>query len=68
MFEDADRQRVEITFAGTPPTSQINRASGVTDVRVESQTVHCVVRGSFQPFLDAIRGYDADNGFAERGR
>jgi hypothetical protein len=58
MFDDPLTQRVEITFAGTPPSRQIERASGVTDVEVDGQTVRCVVRGSFQPFLEAVRGYE----------
>lgn len=58
MFEEAERQRVEITFVGSPPTRQIERASGVTEVQADGQTVRCVVYGSFQPFLDAVRGYE----------
>jgi hypothetical protein len=58
MFEDTDRLRVEITFVATPPSRQLERASGVTDVRVDDRTVHCVVHGSFQPLLDAVRGYE----------
>src|ERR671916_438485 len=58
MVEDAATQRVEITFVGTPPTGQIERASGVTDVEVNGQVVRCLVYGSFQPFLEAVRGYD----------
>jgi hypothetical protein len=58
MFEDVAPQRVEVTFAGTPPTRQIERASGVSDVEVDGRTVRCLVRGSFQPFLEAVRGYE----------
>ena len=58
MVEDAATQRVEITFVGTPPTGQIERASGVTDVEVNGQVVRCLVYGSFQPFLEAVRGYE----------
>ena len=58
MDEQAANQRVEVTFVGTPPTGQIARASGVSDVRAEGHVVRCVVYGSFQPFLEAVRGYE----------
>ena len=58
MVEDAATQRVEVTFVVTPPTRQIAQASGVTDVEVDGRTVRCLVRGSFQPFLEAVRGYE----------
>ena len=61
MVEDAATQRVEITFLDTPPTRQIERASGVTDVQVEGQIVRCLVCGSFQPILEAVRGYEVIN-------
>ena len=58
MDEDAATQRVEVTFDGTPPTRQIEQASGVSDVQVDGQIVRCLVWGSFQPFLEAVRGYE----------
>jgi hypothetical protein len=58
MANDTTTQRVEVTFVGPPPMRQIARASGVTDVEVEGRTVRCIVYGSFQPFLDAVRGYE----------
>lgn len=58
MVNDAAIQRVEVTFVETPPTRQIERASGVSHVVVEGQTVRCLVYGSFQPFLEAVRGYE----------
>jgi len=61
MIEDAATQRVEVTFVGTPPTRQIERASGVSDVHVDGQIVRCLVCGSFQPFLEAMRGYEVVN-------
>ena len=61
MVEDAATQRVEITFSGTPPARQIERASGVTDVQVHGQVVRCLVCGSFQPILEAVRGYEVIN-------
>jgi len=58
MVEDTAIQQVEVTFVGTPPTRQIERASGVSDVRVDGQLVRCLVYGSFQPFLEPLRGYE----------
>jgi hypothetical protein len=49
-------QRVEVTCLGTPPTRQIESASGVSEVVIEGQVVRCLVTGSFQPFLEALRG------------
>ena len=49
-------QRVEAMFVGTPPARQIERASGVSEVVIEGQVVRCLVAGSFQPFIEAIRG------------
>jgi hypothetical protein len=53
-------QRVEVSFAGPPPVRQIERASGVSDVDVDADgaIVRCLVTGSFQPFLEALRGYE----------
>jgi hypothetical protein len=58
MIENAAVQRVEVTFLGTPPVRQIKRASGVSEVRVDGHLVRCLVYGSFQPFLEALRGYE----------
>ena len=58
MVQNAATRRVEVTFIGTPPTRQIAGASGVTDVRVDGHLVRCLVYGSFQPFLEALRGYE----------
>ncbi len=51
-------QRVEVRFVGTPPALRIDRASGVSEVEVDGLTLRCVVSGSFQPFLEALRGYE----------
>jgi hypothetical protein len=58
MPENPATQRVEITFVGTPPARQIERASGVSDVQVDGRVIRCIVYGSFQPFLEALRGYE----------
>jgi len=58
MVQNAASQRVEVTFIGTPPTRQIARASGVTDVQADGHLIRCLVYGSFQPFLEALCGYE----------
>lgn len=51
-------QRVEVSFVSTPPVPQIERASGVSEVGVDGLIVRCLVAGSFQPFLEALRGHE----------
>jgi hypothetical protein len=51
-------QRVEVSFVGVPPLQQVKRASGVSEVRVEGAILRCLVCGSFQPFLEALRGHE----------
>ena len=58
MNADHRTQRVEVSFVGRPPMRQIERASGVSDVEVDGPIVRCLVAGSFQPFLEALRGYE----------
>jgi hypothetical protein len=58
MNEHLAVQRVEVTFVGVPPTGQIKRASGVSDVQIEGSILRCLVMGSFQPFLEALRGHE----------
>ena len=58
MTDEASVQRVEVGFVGTPPAAQIERAPSVTEVEVDGRTVRCTVTGSFQPFLEALRGYE----------
>jgi hypothetical protein len=58
VAQEAPAQRVEVTFVGTPPARQVERASGVSEVEVDGQTLRCTVYGSFQPFLEALRGHE----------
>jgi hypothetical protein len=51
-------QRVEVSFVGAPPARQVARASGVSEVEIDGSVLRCVVYGSFQPFLEALRGYE----------
>jgi hypothetical protein len=61
MTEQLPVQRVEVTFVGVPPAQRIARASGVSDVQIDGPVVRCLVRGSFQPFLEALRGHEVTN-------
>ncbi len=58
MTKDLPTQRVEVSFVGAPPAQQIERASGVSEVEVDGQVLRCLVCGSFQPFLEALRGHE----------
>ena len=61
MTKELATQRVEVTFVGPPPVRQIARAIGVTEVEVDGRRVCCLVCGSFQPFLEAMHGYEVIN-------
>jgi hypothetical protein len=50
--------RVEVSLVGAPPAGQIERASGVSAVEVDGPVVRCLVAGSFQPFLEALRCHE----------
>jgi hypothetical protein len=58
MTRELPTQRVEVSVVGAPPASQIERASGVSEVEVDGSTLRCLVCGSFQPFLEALRGHE----------
>jgi hypothetical protein len=58
MAQELSMQRIEVTFVGNPPVRQVERASGVSEVEVEGQILRCTVYGSFQPFLEALRGHE----------
>jgi hypothetical protein len=56
MTPQLSTHRVQVTFVGTPPSRQVARASGVSEVKVDGRQLICRVSGSFQPFLEALRG------------
>jgi len=58
MTTELRAQRVEVSFVGAPPRRQLERASGVSEVVVDGHVARCVVTGSFQPFLEALRGHE----------
>ena len=58
MTSELPIQRVEVSFVGSPPAHQVKRASGVSEVETDGATLRCLVYGSFQPFLEALRGHE----------
>jgi hypothetical protein len=58
MAEQLEVQRVEVSFVGAAPAKQVERAAGVYEVEVHGRVLHCTVYGSFQPFLEALRGHE----------
>jgi hypothetical protein len=51
-------RRVEISFVGAAPARRVERASGVSDVEIDGSFLRCLVSGSFQPLLEALRGHE----------
>jgi len=51
-------RRVEVSFVGPVPAHRVRRASGVSDVEIDGCLLRCLVSGSFQPFLEALRGHE----------
>jgi hypothetical protein len=58
MTDGPPIQRVEVSFVGAAPARQVERAPGVSDVEVYGSILRCLVCGSFQPFLEALRGHE----------
>ena len=58
MGDELPLQRVEVTFVGAPPARQVECALGVSEVSVEGSVLRCTVYGSFQSFLEALRGHE----------
>jgi ABC-2 type transport system ATP-binding protein len=49
-------RHVEIEFAGEPPLERIRAAAGVEDVSVSDGRARCLVRGEFEPLMEALAG------------
>jgi hypothetical protein len=58
MSEELTIRRVEVSFVGRPPLNVLERTRGVTEIQVDGPVLRCMVCGSFQPFLEALRGYE----------
>jgi len=58
MTEELTIRRVEVSFVRRPPTRVLERTRGVSNIETEGPVLRCLVCGSFQPFLEALRGYE----------
>lgn len=58
MPEQPQIRRVEVSFVGAAPARQVEQASGVSEVETDGSVLRCLVCGSFQPFLEALRGHE----------
>jgi hypothetical protein len=58
MVDEPPIRRVRVSFVGTAPARQVERASGVSEVETDGSILRCLVCGSFQPFLEALRGHE----------
>jgi hypothetical protein len=58
MAEELPIRRVEVSFVGAAPAQQVERALGVSEVETQGSVLRCLVCGSFQPFLEALRGHE----------
>jgi hypothetical protein len=58
MTEEPSIQRVVVSFVGSPPAREVARAPGVSEVETDGPVLRCLVCGSFQPFLEALRGHE----------
>lgn len=58
MAAELPIRRVEVSFTGAVPVRQVERASGVSEVEADGSVLRCLVCGSFQPFLEALRGHE----------
>jgi hypothetical protein len=58
MPNELTARRVEVSFVNPPPAHVVERARGVSDVEIHGRVLRCVVCGSFQPFLEALRGHE----------
>jgi hypothetical protein len=58
MTEQPPARRVEVSFVGRAPAGPVARASGVSNVEIDGSILRCLVCGSFQPLLEALRGYE----------
>ncbi|HLJ67093.1 MAG TPA: ABC transporter ATP-binding protein [Chloroflexota bacterium] len=53
--------QVEIEFGGDVPIAAIRAAAGVDRLEVDGHLVRCIVRGSFEPLLEALAGSEVTN-------
>jgi hypothetical protein len=58
MSEEMPVRRVEVSFTGPAPARQVARAPGVSEVEADGSVLRCLICGSVQPFLEALRGHE----------
>lgn len=58
MNRELTIRRVEVSFVGEPPTRVLERTRGVSDIESDGSVLRCLVCGSFQGFLEALRGHE----------
>ena len=58
MAEQLPVRRVEVRFVGAAPAGRVARAAGVSNVETDGSILRCLVCGSFQSFLEALRGHE----------
>jgi hypothetical protein len=60
LFMNAEQptHRVELSCVGPPPARRIQQTAGISEVVIDGPTVSCLVTGSFQPLLEALRGHE----------
>lgn len=61
MTDEVTIRRVEVSFAGRPPIRILERTPGVSNIEAHGSVLRCEVWGSFQPFLEALRGHEVIN-------
>ena len=52
------RHRVAVNFVGNPPAERLARASEVSQAEIDGSVVRRLVCGTFQSFLEALRGHE----------
>jgi len=50
-------RHVEVRFAGPVPEGIFADLPGVSDLRIENNTLHCTVMGALDPFIKAVAGF-----------
>jgi len=58
MSAELPMWRVEVSFVGLAPAQQVGRASGVSEVKADGSVLRCLICGSFQSFLESLRGHE----------
>ncbi len=60
-LRDSARRRLDLTFAGSPPTDQIHAVPGVQELTLDGPTAHVVITGSTAELIKRIAPYEVTN-------